>query len=208
MSKMYSPISLNETQERQIAALDALYHEWNEKINLISRKDIDNLMLHHVYHSMAIAHVLSFTAGTTILDVGTGGGFPGIPLAILFPDCQFTLLDSIGKKIRVAQDIATRIGLNNVTCVQKRVEEEKEKYDFIISRGVMPLNDLVKLTRKNISKRQRNALPNGVIVLKGGSLNDEIKLFKNYVEVTPISRLFPDEWFQEKYVIYLPVSPI
>ena len=158
--------NLTERQAEQFAQLDVLYPEWNEKINLISRRDIENLEEHHLLHSLAIAKLLNFEAGTTLLDVGTGGGFPGIPLAILFPECQFLLIDSIGKKIRVAEDIAQRIGLKNVECLQERVEDEKRQFDFVISRAVMPLPDLVKLVRKNIHHRHRNAMPNGLIVLK------------------------------------------
>lgn len=197
--------TLTPHQAQQFAALGVLYPEWNEKINLISRKDIANLEEHHLLHSLGIAKIVRFKPGTTILDVGTGGGFPGIPLAILFPECHFTLIDSIGKKIRVAQDIAQRIGLTNVTCIQERVEEEKGKFQFIVSRAVMPLPDLVKLVRKNISHEQHNALPNGLIVLKGGELQAEIRPFHNIVEVTDLSTVFSTEWFKEKRVIYLPL---
>lgn len=197
--------TLTPHQAQQFAALGVLYPEWNEKINLISRKDISNLEEHHLLHSLGIAKLIRFQPGTTILDVGTGGGFPGIPLAILFPECHFTLIDSIGKKIRVAQDIAQRIGLTNVTCIQERVEEEKGKFQFIVSRAVMPLPDLVKLVRKNISHEQHNALPNGLIVLKGGELQAEIRPFHNIVEVTDLSTVFSTEWFKEKRVIYLPL---
>lgn len=197
--------TLTPHQAQQFAALGVLYPEWNEKINLISRKDISNLEEHHLLHSLGIAKLLRFQPGTTILDVGTGGGFPGIPLAILFPECHFTLIDSIGKKIRVAQDIAQRIGLTNVTCIQERVEDEKGKFQFIVSRAVMPLPDLVKLVRKNISREQHNALPNGLIVLKGGELQAEIRPFHNIVEVTDLSTVFSTEWFKEKRVIYLPL---
>jgi len=205
MFKTYLRTSLTNEQEQQLAALDSLYHEWNEKINLISRKDIDNLMEHHVLHSLAIGEFIQFAPGTTILDVGTGGGFPGIPLAILFPECQFTLIDGIGKKVMVAGDIAERIGLKNVACLHERAEEEKRQFDFVVSRAVMPLPDLVKLVRKNVHHKHKNALPNGLIVLKGGNLDSEIRPFKNIVETTPVSQYFPQEWFAEKSVIYLPL---
>ncbi len=197
--------TLTERQEQQFAALGTLYPEWNAKINVISRKDIDNLYEHHILHSLGIAEILHFTPGSSLLDVGTGGGFPGIPLAILFPDCQFTLIDSIGKKIRVATEIAQAIGLTNVICKQLRAEEEKGKYDFVISRAVMPLPDLVKLVRKNVRKEQQNALPNGLICLKGGELGAETNPFKNIVEVTPLSQFFDEEFFKTKKAIYLPL---
>ena len=196
---------LSERQAQQFAALDALYRDWNDKINVISRKDIDNLYEHHILHSLAIAKVLRFQPGSTILDVGTGGGFPGIPLAILFPECRFVLADSIGKKIRVASSVAEAIGLTNVECVQERVEDEKRQFDFVVSRAVMPLPELVKLVRKNVSPKQHNALPNGLIVLKGGAVNAEIAPYKNTAELTPVSTFFPQEWFKEKFVIYLPL---
>ena len=195
---------LTDRQAEQFAQLDALYRDWNSKINVISRKDIDNLYEHHVLHSLAIAKFLPFQPGTTILDVGTGGGFPGIPLAILFPECRFLLIDSIGKKIKVATEIAAALGLNNVTCKQERAEEEKQKFDFVVSRAVMPLPDLVRLIRKNVSGKHKNAVPNGLIVLKGGDLQEEIRPFKE-AEVTPCSQWFKGEWFDSKQVIYLPL---
>lgn len=203
---MFSQIwpNLTDRQAEQFAQLDALYRDWNSKINVISRKDIDALYTHHVLHSLAIARVLGFKPGTTIMDVGTGGGFPGIPLAILFPECQFLLVDSVQKKVRVASEVAQAIGLDNVECIWERVEQEKRTFDFVVSRGVMPLPDLVKLTRKNIDRHQRNALPNGWLILKGGDLRDELRPFRSLAELTPISELFDDEWFREKYVIYLP----
>ena len=195
---------LTERQAEQFAQLDALYRDWNSKINVISRKDIDNLYEHHVLHSLAIAKLLPFQPGTSILDVGTGGGFPGIPLAILFPECRFVLIDSIGKKIKVASEVAQALGLTNVVCKQERAEEEKQKFDFVVSRAVMPLPDLVKLVRKNIATKPINAVPNGLIVLKGGDLQDELKPFKE-AEATPCSNYFRGEWFVGKQVIYLPL---
>ena len=195
---------LSEEQQRQFDALDALYRDWNARINVISRKDIDNLYEHHVLHSLAIAKVINFRPGTEILDFGTGGGFPGIPLAIMFPECHFKLIDGTGKKIRVAQEVANAIGLKNCEPAHLRGEEEKGKYDFVVSRAVMPLPDLMKIVRKNISKTQRNALPNGVICLKGGDLQAELRPFYKIVETTDIGTLFKEEWFKEKNVIYLP----
>ena len=195
---------LTDSQAEQFAQLDVLYRDWNSKINVISRKDIDNLYEHHVLHSLAIAKFLPFQPGTTILDIGTGGGFPGIPLAILFPECQFLLIDSIGKKIKVASEIAKALGLANVVCKQERAEEEKQKFDFIVSRAVMPMPDLVKLVRKNISPTHRNAIPNGLIVLKGGDLKEEIRPFKE-AEIIPCTQWFKGEWFDTKQVIYLPL---
>lgn len=179
---------LTKEQQRQIAALDELYRDWNAKINVISRKDIDHLYEHHVLHSMAIAKIIQFRAGTKILDFGTGGGFPGIPLAILFPECDFKLIDGTGKKIRVAQEVCNAIGLKNCHPEHLRGEDEKGKYDFIVSRAVMPLPDLLKIVKKNISKEQHNALPNGIICLKGGDLQEEMRPFRNLVEISDISK--------------------
>lgn len=196
--------TLTARQAEQFAQLDALYKDWNSKINVISRKDIDNLYEHHVLHSLAIAKFLPFQPGTTILDVGTGGGFPGIPLAILFPECQFVLIDSIRKKILVATEIAKALGLTNVICKQERAEEEKQKFDFIVSRAVMPMPDLVKLVRKNVKPTPMNAIPNGLIVLKGGDLKEELRPFKE-AELIPCTQWFKGEWFDTKQVIYLPL---
>lgn len=204
---------LTARQQEQIEALDALYHEWNAKINVISRKDIDQLYEHHVLHSIAIAKVIRFRPGTRILDFGTGGGFPGIPLAILFPDCEFQLIDGTDKKIRVAQEVSQAIGLSNCHPKHLRGEDEKGQYDFVVSRAVMPLPDLVKIVRKNIIRQQRgakanavaNALPNGILCLKGGSLQAETNPFRHIVETTEISTFFHEEWFRNKYVIYLPL---
>jgi 16S rRNA (guanine527-N7)-methyltransferase len=196
---------LTPRQREQIDALDALYRDWNAKINVISRKDIDNLYLHHVLHSLAIAKFTRFQPGTHILDIGTGGGFPGIPLAIMFPECQFRLIDSIGKKVRVAGEIAKAIGLENVEAFHRRAEEERDRFHFVVSRAVMPLPKLVKIISKNISKSQRNALPNGLIVLKGGDLTSEIRPYERYVELEDITGFFHDEWFEDKKVVYLPL---
>ena len=196
---------LSAEQQHQVALLDELYRDWNSKINVISRKDIDNLYEHHVLHSMAIAKMVNFRPGTRILDFGTGGGFPGIPLAILFPECQFKLIDGTGKKIRVAQEVAQAIGLKNCEPAHLRGEDEKGKFDFIVSRAVMPLPDLVKIVKKNIAKEQQNALPNGVICLKGGHLDAELQPYRKLVEKAELSQWFDEEWFKEKYVIYLPL---
>lgn len=197
---------LTDKQKQQFAALFDLYKDWNEKINVISRKDIDNLYLHHVLHSLAIAKTVSFRPGTRILDFGTGGGFPGIPLAILFPETQFKMIDGTGKKIRVVNEVATAIGLENVEAVHLRGEEEKGKYDFVVSRAVMPLPDLMKIVKKNVGKEQRNSLPNGVICLKGGNVEGEMRPFKKIAEATEITNWFDEDWFKEKFVIYVPVG--
>ncbi len=194
---------LTETQRGQLEALDALYRDWNAKINVISRKDIDNLYSHHVLHSLGIAKVANFRPGTSIMDVGTGGGFPGIPLAILYPECRFLLVDSIGKKIRVASDVIEQLGLTNVKAVHRNVMEEKGKYHFVVSRAVMDTRDLVRLVKKNISREQHNALPNGLICLKGGDLATELAPFKNTSEVWNLSDFFSDEFFETKQVIYV-----
>ena len=196
---------LSDVQRSQYAALMELYRDWNAKINVISRKDIDNLYEHHVLHSLAIAKAIGFKPGTEILDFGTGGGFPGIPLAIMFPECRFKLIDGTGKKILVATEVAKAIGLKNVVAEHLRGEDEKGKYDFVVSRAVMPLPDLLKIVRKNISKTQRNAMMNGVICLKGGNVDGEIHPFRRNAEVADISQWFQEEWFQEKNVIYVPV---
>lgn len=198
---------LTDLQCQQYEMLDALYRDWNSKINVISRKDIDNLYEHHVLHSLAIAKVLRFKPSTEILDFGTGGGFPGIPLAIMFPQCRFHLIDGIGKKIRVATEISKAIGLTNVEALQRRGEEETRKFDFVVSRAVMPLPDLMKLIRKNICKEQHNALPNGLLCLKGGDLHEELKPFKNIVEVYSLNDFFDEEWYREnKKIIYVPIG--
>jgi len=196
---------ITTTQRNQFAALEDIYREWNEKINVISRKDIDNLYEHHVLHSLAIGKFVHFKPGTSILDFGTGGGFPGIPLAILFPECHFKLIDGTGKKIRVAQEVCNAIGLKNCTPQHLRGEEEKEKFDFVVSRAVMPLPDLAKMVRKNIFKNQRNALPNGIICLKGGNLQAELQPFQHVVEQMELTTWFSEPWFKEKHCVYLPM---
>ena len=194
---------LSAEQKAQMEQLGALYREWNAKINVISRKDIDNLYMHHVLHSLGIAKVISFRPGTTVMDIGTGGGFPGIPLAILFPECHFHLVDSIGKKIKVATAVAEGIGLKNVTAVHRNVMEEKERFDFVVSRAVMDTSELVRLVRKNVKKKGQNSLPNGLICLKGGDLAHELAPFKKCSDVWNLSDFFSDEFFETKKVIYV-----
>lgn len=194
---------LTEEQKRQFAALYDLYTDWNSKINVISRKDIENLYEHHVLHSLGIAKVIRFKPGTKVMDLGTGGGFPGIPLAILFPEVQFHLVDSIGKKVHVATEIAGSIGLKNVTTRHARAEEEKQLFDFVVSRAVMPLTDLLKIIRKNISPKQQNALPNGLICLKGGELEKETMPVKNKTTMWNLKEFFGEEFFETKKVVYV-----
>lgn len=197
---------LTDTQKEQFAALYDLYTDWNSKINVISRKDITNLYEHHVLHSLGIAKVIQFKPGTSVMDLGTGGGFPGIPLAILFPDTKFHLVDSIGKKVRVATEIANAIGLKNVTTRHCRAEEEKQLFDFVVIRAVMPLTDLLKIIRKNISSEQHNALPNGLICLKGGELDREVMPVKHQTIVTDLKDFFSEEFFETKKVVYVTVN--
>ena len=195
--------SLTPEQRVQFEQLDALYHDWNSKINVISRKDIDNLYEHHVLHSLGIAKALRFRPETEVMDLGTGGGFPGIPLAILLPEVRFTLLDSIGKKIKVASAVIEALNLQNVKAFHRNVIEEKQKFDFIVSRAVMPLPDMEKLVRKNISKTQRNALPNGLVCLKGGELTEELQHYKKKSEVWDLSNYFEEPFFATKKVVYV-----
>ncbi len=194
--------NITEKQKQQFAALYDLYADWNSKINVISRKDIENLYTHHVLHSLGIAKLIQFKDGSKIMDVGTGGGFPGVPLAILFPKCNFLLVDSIGKKIRVATEVSSAIGLENIQFRHCRAEEVKEQFDFVVSRAVMPLPDLVKIIRKNVSKEQQNALPNGLICLKGGNLEGELKPFKKTAEADDLSMYFEEEYFKTKKIVY------
>lgn len=197
---------LTDTQKEQFAALYDLYTDWNSKINVISRKDITNLYEHHVLHSLGIAEVIHFKPDTSLMDLGTGGGFPGIPLAILFPECRFHLVDSIGKKVKVATEIAQAIGLKNVTTRHCRAEEEKQQFDFVVSRAVMPLADLLKIVRKNIRKEQINALPNGLICLKGGELEHEIMPVKHKAFIYDLKDYFDEAYFETKKVVYVTIN--
>ena len=197
--------NITDEQRSQMEMLRPLYCEWNSKINVISRKDIENIYSHHVLHSLAIAKETRFTHGSRILDFGTGGGFPGIPLAIMFPDCHFKLLDRTGKKIKVVNEVACSLGLKNIEAEQISGEEENGKYDFVVSRAVMPLPDLMKIIKKNISDKQRNAIANGLLCLKGGNIDSEIHNYRHISQITDISKIFRGEWFKNKYVIYIPI---
>lgn len=196
---------LKEKQKEQITALYPLYADWNAKINVISRKDIENLYLHHVLHSLGLVKMLKFTAGSSVMDLGTGGGFPGIPLAIFFPEVQFHLIDSIGKKIKVGQAVADAIRLENISFRHCRGEEEKQKFDFVVSRAVMPLADLAKIVRKNIATEHQNALPNGLICLKGGELHHEVLPFKKQAITIEMQKHFKEPFFETKKIVYIPL---
>ncbi|MDY5858817.1 MAG: 16S rRNA (guanine(527)-N(7))-methyltransferase RsmG [Porphyromonas sp.] len=196
---------LSDEQIAQFARLDELYRHWNAQINVISRKDIDQLYEHHILHSLGIAQMIRFKPGTSILDFGCGGGFPGIPLAIMFPEVNFLLVDSIGKKIKVATAVAEALGLKNVRTLHGRGEEIKEKFDFVVSRAVMRLDELEPMVRNLISKEQRNGMPNGIICLKGGDLQSETRKYKNKVEIQSLFPTFAEEYFQTKKIVYLPI---
>ena len=193
---------LSETQKQQFAALEALYGDWNAKINVISRKDIENLFLHHVLHSLAIAEFIRFKPGTEIMDLGTGGGFPGIPLAIMFPECKLHLVDSTAKKIRVCNEVSQALALHNVTTEWTRAEQVRRRFHFVVSRAVMPLADLTKIARRLVAAEQMNAIPNGLICLKGGELQHELMPMKRHTLVTPISEYFCEEYFKTKMIVY------
>ena len=200
----YFPL-LSHDQREKLSELKEIYDRWNSMINVISRKDMNNFYVHHVLHSLSIAKVIDFVPGTTILDVGTGGGFPGIPLAILFPDSEFTLLDSIEKKIKVVRAVSDELGLKNVIPVRKRIEDEPGKFQFIVSRAVTSFPDFVKLTAKNLSRNGTNKLENGIFYLKGGDLTDELSQFRNSTKVWLIKDIFNESFFETKVIVYLPV---
>jgi 16S rRNA (guanine527-N7)-methyltransferase len=197
--------NLTDTQKSKLAQLESLYKEWNQKINVISRKDIDSINTHHVLHSLGIAKFTRFTAGTKILDVGTGGGFPGIPLAILFPEVEFHLIDSIAKKILVVNEVAKSLQLTNVKAWQSRVQDIPCDYDFVVSRAVTAFPAFVSMSQHAIKKKQQNAIPNGILYLKGGDFNDELKPFGKRVQVIELRNYFKESFFETKKLIHLPV---
>ena len=195
--------NLDDRKKAQLAALKPLYDDWNAKINLISRKDMDNFYEHHILHSLSIAKVIDFERGTCVLDVGTGGGFPGIPLAIIFPEVNFVLIDSIGKKIKVVQDIVQQIGLKNVESLQIRAEQLNESFDFVVSRAVTDLPTFYSWVRNKIRKKSFNKLENGILYLKGGNLKNEMVAVGRPVRLYPVSGIFPEPYFDEKYIVYM-----
>lgn len=202
--KRYFP-ELTENQTDQLNRLGELYKEWNEKVNVVSRKDIDNIGINHILHSLAIAKYIQFKAGSVVIDLGTGGGLPGLPLAIMFPDVRFHLIDRIGKKINVAREIATELGLKNVTFQHGDMGECKEKADFIVSRAVTDQATLVKISKKNVSRENKNAIPNGLITLKGGDISGELGKYSRISEVVDISNYFSEPFFGSKKIVFTPI---
>ena len=200
--KKYFP-NLTQKQIEQLSELDQIYRHWNQQINVISRKDIDNLYLHHVLHSLSIGKLIKFSPDTKIIDVGTGGGFPGIPLAILFPECEFTLTESIGKKITVVNEVIKKIELENTETIHSHSVEIKQKFDFVVSRAVTEIPKFVTQTRHLISKNDKNSLPNGILYLKGGSFTAELEKTNMYYEIFEISDFFDEKYFAEKRIVYL-----
>ena len=197
--------SLTALQQQQLAVAERLYPEWNAKINVISRKDIDNLEVNHLLHSLGLVKFVKFTPGTRVLDLGTGGGFPGIPLAIYFPEVSFHLVDRVGKKLKVARDIAEQAGLSNVTFQHGDVKEVKGQYDFVTSRAVMDLSQIVPLVKRLIAKEQHNAIPNGILCLKGGDLTQEVRPFRHEVLIDELKNYFDEPYFKTKKIVYLPL---
>ena len=197
---------LQPVQIEQFKQLQPLYTDWNEKINVISRKDIENLYERHVLHSLSIAKLIKFVNGTKIIDVGTGGGFPGIPLAIMFPNVGFHLIESIGKKITVVKEVAKELGLNNVTAVQSRSENIKKKFDFVVSRAVTDIPQFIGFTQHLLSPRDRNSIPNGILYLKGGDFRHELDKIKQYSEIYEITDFFKEEFFKEKRIVYIQIT--
>ncbi len=196
---------LNEVARNKMMLLGGLYQDWNAKVNLISRNDIAFLYERHVLHSLAIAKFINFKDGTRIMDIGTGGGFPGIPLAILFPEVQFIMVDSIGKKIKVVEDVISRLDLKNATAINERAEKIDQKVDYVVSRATAPLSDLYKWSRSKINSVQKNAIPNGIICLKGGDLQEEVKPFLGRTEVVLLSDYFKEDYFITKKLLFLTI---
>lgn len=196
---------LSELQREQFAKLGDLYAHWNAQINVVSRKDVGSLYLHHVLHALGIAKFINFTPGTQVLDVGTGGGFPGIPLAILFPEIQFHLVDSIGKKIKVVREVAAAIGLKNIEAYHIRAEQLDEKYDFVVSRAVTRLADFYPWVSNKFLKKDKNAIPNGILYLKGGDLREEIREAHLRAEVHSLAQYFTEDFFETKHLVYIPI---
>lgn len=195
--------NLTDNQRNQFSMLGEIYQHWNEQINVISRKDTENFYERHVLHSLGIAKVMEFTSDSSVLDIGTGGGFPGIPLAILFPECQFTLVDSIGKKIRVVNEVKSALGLTNVVAIHERAENIKGNFDFIVSRAVTAMPDFIRWTSGKIAKKNQNSLKNGILYLKGGDLTEELSTVKHAVRIYNLSEVFSEEFFETKKVVYV-----